>query len=177
MTTVARRRFVVRARAARRLGLGAALVVAALAAGCSSNPGSSSPATPAPGSATTATGATPTTSGATPKATSTTTSTTVKVPAYNPANNARPDVTAGTCTDDPQKGWSLTGSVTNHGNAAHGFSIVVDFVTTPGGTVVATRIVNVASIPANHKASWTTTPGAAAGEKGLRCVIRQSQIT
>ncbi len=102
--------------------------------------------------------------------------TTVSVPAYNPARNARQEVVAGACVDGGSRGWSLSGTVTNASSARQGYSIVVDFITIPGDTVVATKLVTVSPIVPKATAKWSAT-GAAPGVKNLNCVIRQSLTT
>lgn len=102
--------------------------------------------------------------------------TTVSVPAYNPAKNARQDVVAGPCVDGGSNGWSLSGTVTNSASTTQGYSIVVDFITVPGDTVVATKLVTVAPLHPHNSAKWSAT-GAAPGVKDLTCVIRQSLST
>jgi hypothetical protein len=102
--------------------------------------------------------------------------TTVSVPTYNPARNARQDVVAGACVDGGSRGWSLSGTVTNPSSAKQGYSIVVDFITIPGDTVVATKLVTVSPIPPKATAHWSAT-GAAPGAHNLNCVIRQSLST
>ncbi len=102
--------------------------------------------------------------------------TTVSVPPYNPAKNARQDVVAGACVDGGSKGWSLSGTVTNSGSTPRGYSIAVDFITVPGDTVMATKVVNVPTLPPHQSAKWSAT-GAAPGVKNLTCVIRQSLST
>jgi hypothetical protein len=91
---------------------------------------------------------------------------------YDAAKNARQDVTAGACTDGGAKG-SLEGKVTNSASTARGYSIAVDFITVPGDTVMATRVVTVRPVRPHATASWSAT-GAAPGVANLTCVIRQS---
>jgi hypothetical protein len=100
----------------------------------------------------------------------------VSVPPYNPALNAHHDVVAGTCVNGGSKGWSLSGTVTNSSSKPHGYSIVVDFVTLPGDTVVDTKVVDVATVSPASTARWQAT-GAAPGKNNLTCVIRQSLST
>jgi hypothetical protein len=121
--------------------------------------------------------ATPPTHGSATTATSaqSTTSTSVSVPQYDPAKNARQDVVAGACSDGGDKGWSLEGTVTNSGATPRGYSIVVDFITVPGDTVMATRVVTVPPLAPHASASWSAT-GAVPGQKNLTCVIRQSTV-
>jgi hypothetical protein len=104
------------------------------------------------------------------------TPTTVAVPEYDPAHNARGDVTTGPCTADPAKGWTMRGSVHNSASAAHRFSITVDFVTVPGNTVVATEVVATPRVAPTASVEWTT-PAAARGAQHLACVIRQALWT
>jgi hypothetical protein len=101
--------------------------------------------------------------------------TTVSVPAYNPAKNARQDVVARACVSN-SKGWSLSGTVTNPSGTTRGYSIVVDFITVPGDTVVATKLVNVPPLAPHASAKWSAA-GAAPGVHNLTCVIRQSLST
>ena len=86
--------------------------------------------------------------------------------------NARPDVAAGACRTSA-RGWSLTGRVTNSAATSRGYSIVVDFVTAPGNTVVATRVVDVAPVAPHRSANWGVW-GPGPTEKNLTCVIRQA---
>ena len=102
--------------------------------------------------------------------------TTISVPAYDPAKNARHDVVPGACINGGSQGWSLTGTVTNSSSTKHGYSIVVDFITVPGDTVVATKLVTVPPLSPKASAKWAAT-GAAPGVKNLTCVIRQSLST
>jgi hypothetical protein len=105
-----------------------------------------------------------------------TTTTTVSVPPYNPAKNARQDVTVGACIDRGTKGWSLSGTVRNSAATPRGYSIAVDFVTVPGDTVVDTKLVTVARVQPQASARWLAT-GAAPGVKNLTCVVRQTLAT
>jgi hypothetical protein len=107
---------------------------------------------------------------------STTTSTSVVVPEYDPAKNARRDVTPGACVDGGDKGWSFAGTVTNSTDQPRGYSIAVDFVTVPGNTVKATRVVTVPPVAPRATQDWTV-GGAVPGEKNLTCVVRQSLAT
>jgi hypothetical protein len=102
--------------------------------------------------------------------------TTVSVPTYDPAKNARRDVAAGACVDGGNQGWSLSGTVTNSSSSKHGYSIVVDFITVPGDTVVATELVTVPPLEPKASTHWSS-GGAAPGVKNLTCVIRQSLST
>ena len=106
----------------------------------------------------------------------TTTSTSVVVPDYDPAKNARGDVIPGACVDGGANGWSFAGTVTNSTADARGYSIVVDFITMPGDTVMATRVVTVPPVAPQATANWSV-DGAVPGQKDLTCVIRQSLAT
>jgi hypothetical protein len=106
----------------------------------------------------------------------TTTSTSVVVPEYDPAKNARRDVNAGACVDGGDKGWSFDGTVTNSAPQARGYSIVVDFITVPGDTVMATRVVTVPPVAPSATEKWSVN-GAVPGQTNLSCVIRQSLAT
>jgi hypothetical protein len=144
-----------------RLGVVAVGVVCAAVAGCGGGKPASSPAP--------ATSAVPTTASASP-------STTMAVPAYDPARNARPEVKAGVCAGGASTGWSLSGTVTNASTGTRGYSIVVDFITVPGDTVVATRVVTVPPLEPRASAKWTAA-GPGPGSDHLTCVIRQSLST
>ena len=146
---------------ARPAALAATLAVAVGLLGCSSG-GSSSPTTTAGSSGTGGSGAGSTT-------------TSVSVPPYNAAKNARSDVVQGACTDG-STGWSLAGTVTNSAARSRGYSIVVDFVTSPGNTVVATKLVTVPPVAPHASTGWSAT-GAAPGQTHLACVIRQALAT
>jgi hypothetical protein len=126
---------------------------------------SSSPSAPATGSGT---GAAATT-GAAAAAHATTPA---DVPQYVAAENARKAVTTGACTKDGAKGWVFSGRVTNTTKAAHRYSIVVDFVTAKGDTVMDTKVVKTASIKPGASASWKTM--GAAGHAGISCVVREA---
>jgi hypothetical protein len=106
----------------------------------------------------------------------TTTSTSVIVPAYDPAKNTRKDVVPGACTDGGSKGWSFQGKVTNSSASPRGYSITVDFITVPGDTVMATRVITVPPVAPHATADWSI-GGAVPGEQHLTCVVRQSLAT
>jgi hypothetical protein len=106
----------------------------------------------------------------------TTTSTSVVVPAYDPARNTRRDVVPGACTDGGVKGWSYQGTVTNSAATSRGYSITVDFITVPGDTVMATRVITVPRVAPHATANWSVS-GAVPGQQHLTCVVRQSLAT
>jgi|HubBroStandDraft_2_1064218.scaffolds.fasta_scaffold21464_2 hypothetical protein len=133
--------------------IGGAAAAAMLLAACSS-----SPAAPATGS-----GAKGVAAHATASA---------DVPQYVAADNARKSVTTGTCKMDGKKGWVFSGRVKNTSKTAHRYSIVVDFVTAKGDTVMDTKIVHTASIKSGASASWKTM--GAAGHAGISCVVREA---
>jgi hypothetical protein len=103
----------------------------------------------------------------------TTTSTSVVVPDYDPAKNVRRDVNPGACVDGGDKGWSFDGTVTNSAAGSRGYSIVVDFITNPGDTVMATRVVTVPAVAPQATQNWNVS-GAVPGQKDLNCVVRQA---
>jgi hypothetical protein len=144
----------------------AALLFAVALSGCSGG-----------GSHSASTGTTTTTSHASEASIApTTTSTSVVVPAYDPAKNARRDVAPGACVDGGTKGWSFQGTVTNTTATRRGYSITVDFITVPGDTVMATRVITVPTVAPHATADWSV-GGAVPGEQHLTCVVRQSLAT
>jgi hypothetical protein len=142
--------------------LAAACLVSLVAAACGSSHKSAAPTTLPASSTSSPTFKQPTS--------------TVSVPTYNPAKNVRRDVQAGACVDQGSKGWALSGKVTNSSTKPQGYSIVVDFITVPGDTVLDTKLVSVPTVQPHASATWSAT-GAAPGEKNLTCVIRQSLST
>jgi len=101
-------------------------------------------------------------------------STTVAVPRYNAAKNARKTVTLTGCAYSAS-GWSAKGQATNMKSAAAGLSIVVDFTST-GARVIDTKIVNVPKLAPKASKAWSVS-GAAPGQKKINCVIRQALYT
>jgi hypothetical protein len=91
---------------------------------------------------------------------------------YRPSNNARHDVSSGTCTESAQ-GWTLHGTVKNPGPDTKSFQIVVDFVSRPGFTVLATNVVEVHQVPPGRTTAWTVI--GAKGESGVTCIVRLAQ--
>ena len=140
-------------RAASLIGLLTVVASAAILGGCGSGHKSAAPASTVAGE-----------------------TTTVSVPRYNAAENARQDVTTGACVDGGAKGWSFSGTVTNSASKARGYSIAIDFITVPGDTVVDTKLVTVPSVQPHATAKWSTS-GAAPGTKNLTCVVRQTLST
>jgi len=132
--------------------IGATAAMLALAA-CSS-----SPAAPATGSAA--------------KGVAAHASTSTDVPQYVAADNARKSVTTGACSKDGKKGWVFSGRVKNTSKTAHRYSIVVDFVTAKGDTVMDTKVVHTASLKPGASASWKTM--GAAGHASISCVVREA---
>jgi len=96
----------------------------------------------------------------------------VKVPRYVAADNARKDVTTTGCAQVGQAGWRLTGTATNTASARRAYSIVVDFVTPKGDTVLDTKVVSVGPVAPNSTVHWSATGAAGQGE--VTCVIRQA---
>jgi len=96
----------------------------------------------------------------------------VAVPKYVAAENARKNVTASTCTDSGAKGWLIKGTATNSSTSPRSFSIVVDFVTRKGDTVLDTKIVRVPSVAPRATKHWSAL--GAPGQTKVLCVIRQA---
>jgi hypothetical protein len=97
---------------------------------------------------------------------------TVHVPKYIPADNARKAITATACLRDGAKGWLARGTATNPTSAARSYSIVIDFATTKGDTVMDTKIVRVRRVPPKASAHWSAL--GAAGQSNITCVIREA---
>jgi hypothetical protein len=96
----------------------------------------------------------------------------VKVPKYVAADNVRKDVFASGCVSAGRKGWRLNGTATNTSSSSRAYSIVVDFVTTTGDTVLDTKILNVGPVAPKSTVHWSAT--GAAGQHKVTCVIRQA---
>jgi hypothetical protein len=130
-------------------------------AGCSSSPTTSGSTAPS----TTATGAAGTqTSNLGPGQT---------VP-FNETLNARLDVHPGTCKESGGS-WVLRGTVTNSASSTRQYQIVVDFVTKPGGTVLATQEVTVPGVAPKQTKDWSAS--GAPGHSSVACLIRQVQAS
>jgi hypothetical protein len=97
-----------------------------------------------------------------------------RVPKYVASKNARTAVAATGCKQDGAHGWLARGTVTNSASSARGYSIVVDFVTAKGDTVLDTRIVKVPPVPPKSSAQWSVL--GAPGSARVSCVIRQALI-
>lgn len=138
------------------------LLVTGLLAGCTSS-GSS--------------GATGSTKPATTRASRATATTLISgtVPPYSPKRNARSNVVTLGCVHRAS-GWSMRGRATNPTSRPRGYSIVVDFITTSGDTVRATKLVVVPPVAPHHSRDWSAA-NAAPGQAGLTCVIRQVLFT
>ncbi|ADP79330.1 hypothetical protein [Pseudofrankia inefficax] len=100
----------------------------------------------------------------------------VSVPSYDPAKGARSDATAGTCGPDKDGGWSLAGTVRNTAKSKRSYSIVVDFVTDKGSTVVDTRVVKVPGVEPGTSVPFSVAGAAGRGRDALRCVLRDVQF-
>jgi hypothetical protein len=100
------------------------------------------------------------------------TSASVKVPRYIAADNARKNVVAVGCAQDGQRGWRMSGTATNTSSSTLTYSIVVDFVTARGDTVVDTKVLRVGPVLPRETTRWSTT--GAAGRSQVVCVIRQA---
>jgi hypothetical protein len=93
---------------------------------------------------------------------------------FSQSKNARPDIQAGVCTDVGGT-WVLRGTATNHGSNATGYQLVVDFVTKPGSTVLATVVVNVPTVQPGKTTNWSV--AGAKGETNVACVLRLAQTS
>jgi hypothetical protein len=96
----------------------------------------------------------------------------VKVPKYVAVDNARKDIVTTGCSEDGAHGWRLTGTATNKASSAQTYSIVVDFVTPKGDTVVDTKVLHVGPVRPAATKHWSTM--GAAGQSQIVCVIRQA---
>ena len=67
----------------------------------------------------------------------------------------------------------LHGTVRNPGPTAKRYQIVVDYVSQPGSTVLATTVLNVSSVPPKSSTGWTAV--GAKGKSGVACVLRLAQ--
>lgn len=97
---------------------------------------------------------------------------TVKIPKYVAARNVRRYVSTTGCTQAGRRGWRLSGTATNTWSSARAYSIVVDFVTVRGNTVLDTKLLNVGPIAPKSAVGWSVT--GAAGQQHVACVIRQA---
>jgi hypothetical protein len=110
-----------------------------------------------------------------PAASMSTPSPAVKVPKYHASENARKEVTATACVHEGEKGWAARGTATNTSAARRGYSIVIDFVTPKGDTVMDTRLVRVKPVAPKASVHWSVT--GAAGQRKILCVIRQALVS
>jgi hypothetical protein len=97
---------------------------------------------------------------------------TVKIPKYVAADNVRQDVSAAGCAQAGHQGWRLNGTATNTLSSPRTYSIVVDFVTVKGNTVLDTKLLTVGPIAPKSAVGWSVT--GAAGQHHVTCVIRQA---
>jgi hypothetical protein len=99
---------------------------------------------------------------------------TVKIPKYVAKDNVRKDVSATGCVQAGSRGWRLKGTATNTSSSSLAYSIVVDFVTVKGDTVLDTKLLKVGPIAPKSAVGWSVT--GAAGQRHVTCVIRQALI-
>jgi hypothetical protein len=88
------------------------------------------------------------------------------------SKNARKQVTSSACVHEGTKGWDAKGVATNTSSSRRAYSIVVDFVTPKGDTVMDTKIVHVGTVAPKSSAPWSVV--GAAGQRKIICVIRQA---
>ncbi len=93
---------------------------------------------------------------------------------FNPANDARADVSTRPCVQTTS-GWVLTGSVKNPGPVGKRFQVVVDFVSRAGSTVLATTVLDVPEVAPGARLTWSAT--GAKGKADVACVVRFAQST
>ena len=93
---------------------------------------------------------------------------------FHLSHNARADLVLAACTQSGGQ-WVLKGTVTNRASTSKSFQIVVDFVTSPGSTVLSTTVVNVSNVAPASTAHWSAS--GARGKTGVACIIRQAQTT
>jgi hypothetical protein len=146
-------------------GAVATLPITLALSGCSSN-------APTAAAAATATAAQAVATAAGTQSQTSLTSSSVKVPKYIAADNARKNIVTTGCVEDGQAGWRLSGTATNTASSARVYSIVVDFVTARGDTVVDTKVLRVGPVQPRATARWSTT--GAADQSQVVCVIRQA---
>ncbi|WP_045875959.1 hypothetical protein [Pseudofrankia sp. DC12] len=101
----------------------------------------------------------------------------VSVPTYDPAKGAGSDARAGTCGPDKDGGWSLAGTVRNSAKNKRSYSVVVDFVTDKGSTIVDTRVVKVPAVEPGATAPFSVAGAAGRSRDALRCVLRDVQLS
>jgi len=81
-------------------------------------------------------------------------------------------VSPGPCTAT-SGGWVFHGTVKNPAPRPKRFQIVVDFVSHPGSTVLATTVLNFPSVAPHSTEAWSAV--GAKGESGVSCVVRLAQ--
>ena len=96
---------------------------------------------------------------------------TVAIPKYVASENARKEVILSSCQKAGKKGWRIQGTAMNLSSSARNYSIVVDFVTKKGDTVLDTKVVRVPVAPRKSR-HWSTI--GAPGQAEVTCVIRQA---
>ncbi len=97
---------------------------------------------------------------------------TVKIPRYVAADNVRKYVSTTGCVQAGSRGWRFSGTATNASSSSRAYSIVVDFVTVTGDTVLDTKLLNLGPVAPKSAVDWSVT--GAAGQHHVTCVIRQA---
>ena len=95
------------------------------------------------------------------------------VPVFHADHNARKAVTVRSCLAHPAGSWTMAGSVSNQSGSTGKYTLVVDFVTVPGNTVVDTSVVHLNDVAPGASAHWQAEGGRA--NQRLACVLRYAQ--
>jgi hypothetical protein len=73
---------------------------------------------------------------------------------YSPGANAREDVFSDLPCTSSNGAWTLSGTITNSKNVSRTYQLVVDFVTSTGGTVLFERVQTFPSVTPGQKINW-----------------------
>jgi len=88
---------------------------------------------------------------------------------YSSKNNARRDVVAVQPCTNVNSTWQFHGTVQNSRTVALKYQLVLDFVTSSGGTVLDEKIVNLNRVAPAQKVAWKV--AGAHGQSGVSCVL------
>ena len=95
------------------------------------------------------------------------------VPAFHADRNARTAVTVHACRVASSGSWRMEGSIVNRRAVPASYTLVIDFVTIPGSTVVDTSVIRLRDVQPGRIATWSTSGGS--GNRRLACVLRYAQ--